>query len=88
MARLPASGQSGMIRTVFEDTEDAVRGYYLYPVIPALALVLMPFLPFVNTSQLWFGLPRMIVWGALSCLALTISLIPTERGIAAREEDE
>lgn len=69
-------------------TEDLVRGYYLYPVLPALALVLMPFLPFVNTTQLWFGLPRMIVWGALSCLALTISLIPTERRITAREEEQ
>ncbi|HEX3588749.1 MAG TPA: hypothetical protein VHV74_03885 [Pseudonocardiaceae bacterium] len=65
-----------------------MRGYHLYPAIPALALVLMPFLPFVNTSQLWFGLPRMLVWGALSCVALSISLIFTERAVSAREQVE
>ncbi|HVV22794.1 MAG TPA: hypothetical protein VHF06_25385 [Pseudonocardiaceae bacterium] len=64
-----------------------MRGYYLYPVLPALALVLMPFLPFVNTTQLWFGLPRMLVWGALSCVALCVSLIFTERALAGREQD-
>ena len=65
-----------------------MRGYYLYPAIPALALFLMPFLPFVNTTQLWFGLPRMIVWGALSCVGLSISLIFTERAVSGREREE
>lgn len=64
-----------------------MRAYHLYPVLPALALVLMPFLPFVNTTQLWFGLPRMLVWGALSCVALCVSLIFTERALAGRERD-
>jgi hypothetical protein len=42
-----------------------VRPYHLIPTVPASALVLMPFLPFVNTDGLWFGLPRMLVRGAV-----------------------
>lgn len=56
-----------------------MRPYHLIPVLPALALVLMPFLPFVNTSELWFGLPRMLVWGGISCVLLTPALLLTER---------
>lgn len=65
-----------------------MRGYYLYPVIPALALLLMPFLPFVNTTELWFGLPRMLVWGALSCVGLSLSLLFTERRMPDDETGE
>jgi hypothetical protein len=67
-----------------------VRRYHLFPVIPVLALVLMPFLPFVNTTQLWFGLPRMLVWGALSCVVLSVCLFFTDREMAreAGEDDQ
>lgn len=65
-----------------------MRAYHLYPVLPAVALILMPFLPFVNTTQLWFGLPRMLVWGGLSCVALSISLFFTERAVTGRERLE
>jgi hypothetical protein len=65
-----------------------VRRYHLYPVLPCLALALMPVLPFVNSTELWFGLPRMLVWGALSCVALTISLFFTERELHAHEQGE
>ncbi|HWC80122.1 MAG TPA: hypothetical protein VG756_09175 [Pseudonocardiaceae bacterium] len=64
-----------------------MRSYYLYPVIPVLALVLMPFLPFVNTTQLWFGLPRMLVWGGFSCVLLTISLFAADR-VMSRDPEE
>lgn len=63
-----------------------MRQYYLYPVIPVLALVLMPFLPFVNTTALWFGLPRMLVWGGFSCVLLTISLLACDRAMSRAEE--
>jgi hypothetical protein len=56
-----------------------MRPYHLIPVLPALALIVMPFLPFVNTSELWFGLPRMLVWGGISCALLTPALYLTER---------
>jgi hypothetical protein len=56
-----------------------MRPYHLIPVLPALALIAMPFLPFVNTSELWFGLPRMLVWGGISCVLLTPALYLTER---------
>ena len=62
-----------------------MRPYHLIPVLPALALILMPFLPFVNTSELWFGLPRMLVWGGISCLLLTPALFFTERALSRSE---
>jgi len=59
-----------------------VRPYHLIPAVPALALALMPFLPFVNTDGLWFGLPRMLVWGAAWCVLCTPALLLTERQMA------
>lgn len=65
-----------------------MRRYHLYPVLPCLALILMPLLPFVNTTGLWFGLPRMLVWAAGSLVALTISLFFTEREMPDDDEIE
>jgi hypothetical protein len=66
-----------------------MRRYHLVPAIPALALVIMPFLPFINTTELWFGLPRMLVWGGISCALLTPALLITERMMArGRGADE
>ena len=59
-----------------------MRPHYLYPAIPSLALVLMPFLPFVNTGGLWWGLPRMFVWGGVWCLLLTPALLLAERSMS------
>lgn len=59
-----------------------MRLYYLPPIIPVLALVLMPFLPFVNTPSLWFGLPRMLVWGGVWCVLLTPAFLLAERMMA------
>jgi hypothetical protein len=59
-----------------------MRPYHVIPGIPVLALVLMPFLPFVNTSSLWLGLPRMMVWGGAWCVLLTAALLVTERLMA------
>ncbi|MDV9176170.1 hypothetical protein R6V09_39365 [Streptomyces sp. W16] len=64
-----------------------MRPYHLIPAVPALALALMPFLPFVNTDGLWFGLPRMLVWGAAWCVLCTPALLLTER-LMSRETGE
>ena len=42
---------------------------YLPPALPATALIVMPFLPFVNAPDLWFGLPRLMVWTVLWSLS-------------------
>lgn len=59
-----------------------MRRYHAIPLVPALALVLMPFLPFVNTDALWLGLPRMMVWGGAWCVLLTVALLTAERMMA------
>jgi hypothetical protein len=64
-----------------------MRPYFLLPAIPLLALTLMPFLPFVNTSALWLGLPRMFVWGAVSCVILAPTLLLTDRLMSREDED-
>ncbi|MGH3495073.1 MAG: hypothetical protein ACRDQ1_17820 [Sciscionella sp.] len=64
-----------------------MRGYYLYPALPAIGLIAMPFLPFVNTAQLWFGLPRMLVWGAICCALLTPAFLLTEKAMHRAGED-
>ncbi|MGW4488172.1 hypothetical protein ACWEOE_30530 [Amycolatopsis sp. NPDC004368] len=56
-----------------------MRSYHLPPIIPVIALVLMPFLPFVNSTGLWLGLPKMLVWGAFWCLMFTPALMLSER---------
>lgn len=65
-----------------------MRLYYLPPAIPVLALVLMPFLPFVNTEALWFGMPRMLVWGGVWCVLLTPALGLSERMMPKAKEDD
>jgi hypothetical protein len=64
-----------------------VRPYHVIPVVPALALVVMPFLPFVNTDSLWLGLPRMMVWGGAWCVVLTLALLAAE-SLMARDTAE
>ena len=64
-----------------------MRLYHVIPVVPALALVLMPFLPFVNTDSLWLGLPRMMVWGGAWCVVLTLTLLAAESLMGRREGD-
>lgn len=64
-----------------------VRSYHWPPVLPVVALVLMPFLPFVNTTGLWLGLPRMVVWGAFWCLMFTPALLLSERLMRGREDE-
>ncbi|GLY70655.1 hypothetical protein [Amycolatopsis taiwanensis] len=64
-----------------------MRPYYLPPLVPALALVLMPFLPFVNSETLWFGLPPMLVWGGFWCILLTPAFLLSSRMMAGEHQD-
>lgn len=62
-----------------------MRPYHIIPMVPALALVLMPFLPFVNNAGLWLGLPRMMVWGGAWCVLLTVAFLLTDRMMSRGE---
>ena len=62
-----------------------MRPYHVIPLVPALALVLMPFLPFVNNPGLWLGLPRMMVWGGAWCVLLTVAFLLTDRMMSRGE---
>jgi hypothetical protein len=65
-----------------------MRSYHLPPILPVIALALMPFLPFVNSTGLWLGMPKMLVWGGFWCLMFTPALLLSERLLArAGEED-
>jgi len=39
-----------------------VKGHRALLLLPVIALVSTPFLPFVNTPEPWFGLPSVVVW--------------------------
>ncbi len=65
-----------------------MRPYYLIPAVPALALVLMPLLPFLNTTGLWLGLPRLLVWGAVWVALLTPAMLLTERLMSRTEAEK
>ncbi|WP_017556078.1 hypothetical protein [Nocardiopsis baichengensis] len=62
-----------------------MRSRSLAVTVPAAALMATPVLPFLRTGGLWFGLPPMLVWVVLWCLAVTPVLLFVERG-ADREE--
>jgi hypothetical protein len=61
--------------------------YLLGPVIPSAALVLTPWLPFVNGPHLWLGLPSMIVWPMVWLLLLVPALAGIEWGRTRYLED-
>lgn len=77
-------------RTGFVDARVllCMRSYHLPPILPIIALVAMPFLPFVNSTGLWLGLPKMVVWGGISALLLSPALLWSEHLMQrAREKD-
>jgi membrane protein YdbS with pleckstrin-like domain len=55
--------------------------------IPVVALVATVWLPFVNTSTLWLGLPSVMVWTAAWVLAITPALALFEFSARQREKD-
>jgi hypothetical protein len=50
------------------------------PAIPAAALLLTPWLPFVDSAKLWFGLPSMLVWPAVWVFLVVPALAAVEWG--------
>ena len=64
-----------------------MRPQHLILAIPVVALVATVFLPFVNTSTLWFGLPSVMVWTALWVVAITPALCLLEFSPQQREAD-
>ena len=55
--------------------------------VPVAALVATVWLPFVNTSTLWLGLPSVMVWTAFWVLAITPCLALLEFSRSQREAD-
>lgn len=47
-------------------------------IVVVVALVATVWLPFVNTSSLWLGLPSVMVWTALWVVLITLSLVIVE----------
>lgn len=64
----------------------ARKALALVPMIPALALLSSAWLPFVNTAQLWFGLPSLFVWISVWVLLIPPALGVVERGWRHPEE--
>ncbi|MBB3664502.1 hypothetical protein FB384_003406 [Prauserella sediminis] len=63
----------------------AVRPIYSLVFLPAAALLATPVLPFVNRPALWFGLPSVVVWVTVWCLAAVAVMLLIDRTISARE---
>lgn len=55
--------------------------------IPVIALLSSVYLPFVNTADLWLGMPALIVWTSLWVLLITPALLLVERSTAHHGED-
>jgi hypothetical protein len=70
-----------------------MRPRLLVVAIPVVALLATVWLPFVNTSTLWFGLPSVMVWTIGWVLAITPALAlleftPEQRAADARHAEQ
>ena len=61
---------------------------YLPPTLPTLAIVAMPFVPFVNAPGLWLGMPKMLVWAAFWTICLTPAMAWSQRLMKREERDD
>jgi hypothetical protein len=61
---------------------------YAVAAVPAVAFFATPFLPFVNTTRLWFGMPAALVWGVLWTVGTTAALGLIERLSTHQDEQE
>lgn len=56
--------------------------------VVVVALVATVWLPFVNTSSLWLGLPSIMVWTAAWVLGITLVLALIEFSRADEDEND
>ena len=64
-----------------------MRARHLVVAVPVVALLATVWLPFVNTSTLWLGLPSVMVWTIGWVLAITPALALLEFSPEQREAD-
>lgn len=65
----------------------SMRPQHVVVAVPVVALLATVWLPFVNTSTLWFGLPSVMVWTIGWVLAITPALALLEFSPEQREAD-
>ena len=80
------SMQRDAILGAIEDSPQR-RWLLLAPVAPVLALVTAVWLPFVNTADLWLGMPRLLVWCSAWVLLLLPALAAVEFGLVRPHEE-
>jgi len=64
-----------------------MRPRHLVVAVPVVALLATVWLPFVNTSTLWLGLPSVMVWTVGWVLMITPALALLEFSPEQREDD-
>ena len=64
------------------------RLYTASLVVPVVALLLTPFLPFVNTATLWLNLPSVMTWSIIWVVLITVILALLEWGTPHPEDFE
>jgi hypothetical protein len=52
--------------------------HVLWAVVPVVAFLSTPFLPFVNGPHLWFGIPSVLAWCLLWTAGTTGALVLVE----------
>ena len=65
----------------------SMRPRHVVVAVPVVALLATVWLPFVNTSTLWLGLPSVMVWTVGWVLAITPALALLEFSPEQREAD-
>ncbi|WP_328334527.1 MULTISPECIES: hypothetical protein [unclassified Streptomyces] len=53
--------------------------HVIWAVVPVMAFLSTPFLPFVNGPYLWFGVPSVLAWCLLWTAGTTAGLALTDR---------
>ncbi|MFT4042978.1 MAG: hypothetical protein QM673_07440 [Gordonia sp. (in: high G+C Gram-positive bacteria)] len=60
----------------------ATPGRVVFAMIPIVAMVITPLLPFATNPTRWFGLPAVLVWSAILVLSSVATLQVIDRLIA------
>jgi hypothetical protein len=64
------------------------KPHVIWAVVPVLAFLSTPFLPFVNGPHLWFGIPSVLAWCLLWTAGTTASLALVEHLAPNDERDD